>query len=223
MRLLPFRYFITKRYLFHFTLKSLVLTILTRPFFSCALFLSLKHLETSLRIWPHALQGNSWCISVNPLSSAALSILCSVERARFRAGNFTCVFSSLVCSGTTILTLFPTNVLLLTGVCVQRLLSVRGKWGASKFGRGVKKLSWVDQRERQKEGGRVYREKFIHIFFLTCWGYKVQQSIRESQLKLITRLHQSGLLHDETVWTSIVSSKQRSVEVTERWKGWWSL
>lgn len=41
-------------------------------------------------------QGNSWFISVPPPPS----ILCSVERAQFRAGNFTRVFSSLVCFGT---------------------------------------------------------------------------------------------------------------------------
>lgn len=101
MRLLPFRYFITKRYLFHFTLKSLVVTILTRPYFFLNpppfLFSEIfgnitEDLTTVLS------QGNSWFISV-PLP---LSILCSVERAQFRAGNFTRIFSSLVCFATAI-------------------------------------------------------------------------------------------------------------------------
>lgn len=101
MRLLPFRYFITKRYLFHFTLKSLVVTILTRPYFFLNpppfLFSEIfgnitEDLTTVLS------QGNSWFISVPPPPS----ILCSVERAQFRAGNFTRIFSSLVCFATAI-------------------------------------------------------------------------------------------------------------------------
>lgn len=145
MRLLPFRYFITKRYLFHFTLKSLVVTILTRPYFFLNpppfLFSEIfgnitEDLTTVLS------QGNSWFISVPPPPS----ILCSVERAQFRAGNFTRIFSSLVCFATAIsgpllfffFSFFTMNVLLLTGVCVQHLLSVQGKvrgqqnwWGMS--------------------------------------------------------------------------------------------
>lgn len=60
-------------------------------FFSPSLprFLSLKHLKTSLRIWPQ----RCWAVKllVHQCASFFLihpCILCSVERARFRPGNF---------------------------------------------------------------------------------------------------------------------------------------
>lgn len=89
MWLLPFRYFITKRYLFHFTLKSLVVTILTRPFFLLTPFPVVetfgnvtKDLTTMLS------QGNSWCISVPPPPTRnsqyiMFSEACSVQSWQF--------------------------------------------------------------------------------------------------------------------------------------------
>lgn len=45
--------------------------------------------------------SNCWSISVHP--SLPYSILCSVERACFKPGNFTHIFSGLVCYGTAVL------------------------------------------------------------------------------------------------------------------------
>lgn len=147
---MPFRYFITKRYLFHFTLKSLVATILTRPYFFLTPFPFsgtfgnvTKDLTTVLS------QGNSWCISVPP--PQPVSILCSVKRARFRAGNFACVFFSLVCFGTANLTPLYNECSFADRCLCTTFIQCWESEGAAHLVRMSKKLTKVGQRVRGEE------------------------------------------------------------------------
>ena len=184
MRLLPFRYFITKGYLFHFTLKSVVATILTRPYFFCPPFLSETFGDVTEDLTTVLSWGNSCSISVQtpPLHS----ILCSVERARFRPGNFTHVFSGLVCFGTAILTPRLPWMYFCWQVFVYNIYSMfGGNWGGSKFGRDVIKIV-----QSQDDRKRRVKERDMHIERRgseTSSGCDVQQPIRESEQKLIKK------------------------------------
>lgn len=126
MQLLPFRYFITKGYLFHFTLKSVVATILTRPYFFCPPFLSETFGDVTEDLTTVLSWGNSCSISVHPPPPPQyimFSGACSVQTWQFHSRLLRSSLLRYSDSNPP----FAMNVLLLTGVCVQHLLGVRGK------------------------------------------------------------------------------------------------
>lgn len=151
-------------------------------------------------------QGNSWCISVPP-QPVTLSILCSVKRARFRAGNFTCVFSSLVCFGTAILT-----PLYHEGSFADRCLwtTFSQFWeseGAANLDTMSKKLTrpikLMKGKTRDTEGKRG-------SFSLACSVAHKRVSAEVNQEKVYSpqTVNQTGQLCDETGWTGFSSRLQ---------------
>lgn len=159
MQLLPFRYFITKGYLFHFTLKSVVATILTRPYFFCPPFLSETFGDVTEDLTTVLSWGNSCSISVHPPPPQYImfSGACSVQTWQFHSRLLRSSLLRYSDSNPP----FAMNVLLLTGVCVQHLLSVRGKLRGQQIWSGCHK-NCAESRWPRTETERerhAYREK----------------------------------------------------------------